>query len=105
MDEETGTHLRRAVEQMQQRLSDISPRIYMLQQAPTFGNDKYARQAAAHFLFAMDSDSRSLVKVYFAALDLLRTLHQAIDVAISKYDASDEAARETLSTFRNLDRQ
>lgn len=105
VDEETGTHLRRAVEQMQDRMRDISLRIVRLQQAPKFGNDEYARRAAAHFLAAMDSDERSLVRVFHAAQDMLASLREAVEIAISRYDASDEAATQVLNTFKDRDHQ
>ncbi|MDQ0378088.1 hypothetical protein [Amycolatopsis thermophila] len=101
VDEETGSHLRRAVEQMRTELGRISPKIYRLQQAPKLGNDSYAKQVAVHFLTAMDSDDQSLVQVYRAAREMLETLHEAIDIAISKYDASNEAATDALSRFKN----
>lgn len=101
VDEETGTHLRRAVTQMQDRLGKVGPRIYRLQQAPKLGNDEYAKRVAAHFLTAMDSDDQSLVRVFHAAQETLETLRQAIELAISKYDASDEAATKALSTFKD----
>jgi hypothetical protein len=100
VDEETGTHLRRAVRQMQDRMIDISLRIGRLQQAPKFGNDEYAKTAAAHFLAAMDSDDRSLVRVFHAAQEMLTSLGEAIDIAISKYDAADDAATEALKAFK-----
>ncbi|OXM74317.1 MULTISPECIES: hypothetical protein [Amycolatopsis] len=101
VDEETGSHLRRAVANMQSRLGDVTPRIYLLKQAPKFGNDEYARQAADHFLTAMYSDDRSLVRVFEAAQELLETLRRAIDVAISQYDASEEAATRAISAFKD----
>ncbi|GAB3576122.1 hypothetical protein GCM10027445_39680 [Amycolatopsis endophytica] len=101
VDEETGSHLRRAVEQMQTELGRISPKIYRLQQAPKLGNDAYAKQVAAHFLTAMDSDDQSLVRVFHAAQEMLETLRQAIDIAISKYDASDQAATDALAPLKN----
>ncbi|WP_431918125.1 hypothetical protein [Amycolatopsis tucumanensis] len=101
VDEETGTHLRRAIEQMKERLDGIRPRIYLLQQAPKFGNDDYAKKASAHFLTAMDSDDQSLVQVFTAAVDLLTTLQQAVEIAISKYQVADDAVSETLSTFKD----
>ncbi|MFD4251798.1 hypothetical protein ACFWQL_18860 [Amycolatopsis thermoflava] len=101
VDEETGTHLRRAVSQMQARLGEVAPRIYILQQAPKFGNDDYAKRASAHFLQAMDSDDQSLVRVYQAAREMLETLRQAIDIAVSKYDRSDDAAMQALQKFRD----
>ncbi|OXM62280.1 MULTISPECIES: hypothetical protein [Amycolatopsis] len=101
VDEETGTHLRRAVTQMQERMSALSQRIYLLQQVPKFGNDEYAKRAAMHFLTAMDSDDRSLVRVFLAAQEMLASLSQAIEIAISQYDASDEAAHQVLTTFKD----
>ncbi|AIJ20226.1 hypothetical protein [Amycolatopsis methanolica] len=101
VDEETGTHLRRAVTQMQTRLNEVGQRVHLLQRAPKFGNDEYAQRAAAHFLSAMDSDDQSLVQVFVTARDTLETLRQAIETAISKYDASDEAATKALNTLRN----
>ncbi|GHE93521.1 hypothetical protein GCM10017786_27860 [Amycolatopsis deserti] len=103
VDEETGTHLRRAVEQMEDRMNTLSQRIYRLQIAPKFGNDDYAKRAAAHFLAAMDSDEQSLVRVFQAAKEMLGDLRQAIEIAISKYDASDETARQALNTFKDQD--
>ncbi|MEU0468404.1 hypothetical protein ABZ215_30755 [Amycolatopsis sp. NPDC006131] len=105
VDEETGTHLRRAVTQMQDRMMDVSRRLYLLQQAPKLGNDQYATQVAKQFLAAMDSDERSLVRVFLAAQEMLGSLSQAIEIAISKYDASEEAATEALNTFKNQDGQ
>ncbi|MFJ8811952.1 hypothetical protein [Amycolatopsis thermoflava] len=101
VDEETGSHLRRAVTQMQDRMSDLTLRINRLQQAPKFGNDEYAKRASAHFLTAMDSDDQSLVRVFLAAQDMLASLGQAIEIAISKYDASDDAAVQALHTFKD----
>ncbi|UQS21875.1 hypothetical protein L1857_03065 [Amycolatopsis thermalba] len=101
VDEETGSHLRRAVTQMQTRLGEVGQRVHLLQRAPKFGNDEYAQRAAAHFLSAMDSDDQSLVQVFNAARDTLETLRQAIETAISKYDASDESATKALNTLRN----
>ncbi|NIH81631.1 hypothetical protein [Amycolatopsis viridis] len=103
VDEETGSHLRRAVTQMQDRLREVNLRIGRLREAPKFGNDEYARKAAAHFLAAMDSDDQSLVRVFYAAQDMLASLRQAIEIAISKYDASEEAATQALNTFKNQD--
>lgn len=103
VDEETGTHLRRAVTQMQDRMREAAVRIDRLQVAPKLGNDAYAKTVAAHFLAAMDSDERSLVRVFLAARDMLDSLRQAIDIAISKYDASDEAAAEALNKFKDRD--
>ncbi|NYI93618.1 enoyl-[acyl-carrier-protein] reductase (NADH) [Amycolatopsis endophytica] len=100
VDEETGSHLRRAVTQMQERMIDLSLRIGRLQQAPKFGNDEYAKTAAAHFLAAMDSDEQSLVRVFHAAQEMLTSLGEAIDIAISKYNASEEAASEALNAFK-----
>ncbi|MEV5299193.1 hypothetical protein [Amycolatopsis methanolica] len=104
VDEETGSHLRRAVTQMQEQMSRIAQRIDRLQRAPKFGNDDYAKRAAAHFLAAMDSDERSLVRVFLAAQDMLGNLQEAIEIAISKYDTSDEAATQALTIFKDLDR-
>ncbi|UQS23464.1 hypothetical protein L1857_11835 [Amycolatopsis thermalba] len=104
VDEETGTHLRRAVTQMQEEMSRIAQRIDRLQRAPKFGNDEYAQRAAAHFLAAMDSDDQSLVRVFLAAQEMLDNLRVAIEIAISKYDASDEAATQALQTFKDQDR-
>ncbi|NIH77542.1 hypothetical protein [Amycolatopsis viridis] len=101
VDEETGSHLRRAVTQMQDRLATIGPRIFRLQQAPKLGNDKYAKEVAAHFLRAMDSDDKSLVRVFYAAQHTLDTVRQALEVAISKYDASNEAATKQLTVFKD----
>ena len=101
VDEETGSHLRRAVTQMQVRMDALSLRIHRLQQAPKFGNDEYAKRAAAHFLAAMDSDEQSLVRVFFATQEMLASLLQAIDIAISKYDASEVAATQALNTFKD----
>lgn len=101
VDEETGTHLRRAVSQMQDQLTDVGRRVYLLKQAPKFGNDEYARMASAHFLQAMDSDDQSLVRVFEAAREMLTTLSQAIEIAISKYDAADDAATQALSKFKD----
>ncbi|NYI93621.1 DNA-binding ferritin-like protein [Amycolatopsis endophytica] len=100
VDEETGSHLRRAVTQMHDRMTDIAQRIDRLQRAPKFGNDEYAQLAAEHFLRAMDSDEQSLVRVFFAAQEMLESLRQAIDVAISKYNASDESAAEVFNAFK-----
>ncbi|MFD4193872.1 hypothetical protein [Amycolatopsis thermoflava] len=103
VDEETGSHLRRAITEMEDRLGDVNPRIYLLKQAPKLGNDPYAKQVAAHFLTAMDSDDRSLVRVFEAAQELMSTLRQAIDVAISQYNAADDAVVDTLSNFKDQD--
>ncbi|NIH77544.1 hypothetical protein [Amycolatopsis viridis] len=100
VDEETGSHLHRAVTQMQTELGRISPKIYRLKQAPKFGDDEYARKASAHFLEAMYSDDRSLVRVYEQAQMMLETLREAIDIAISKYNGSDDAATQDLRTLR-----
>ncbi|MDQ0376353.1 hypothetical protein [Amycolatopsis thermophila] len=54
VDEDTGTHLGRAVTQMQDRMRQAAQRIDRLQVAPKLGNDEYARKVAAHFLAAMD---------------------------------------------------
>ncbi|MDQ0376352.1 hypothetical protein FB470_000346 [Amycolatopsis thermophila] len=35
---------------------------------------------------------------------MLDSLRQAIDIAISKYDASDDAATQALHTFKDQDR-
>jgi hypothetical protein len=101
VDEETGTHLRRAITQMQDRLSEIGRNVFQLQRAPMLGNDAYAQTVAQHFLAAMDSDDQSLVKVFSAATDNLDTLRQAIETAISKYNASDEAATQRLGAFKD----
>ena len=105
VDEETGSHLRRAVTQMQDRLMEISRRIYLLQQAPKLGHDQYAKEVAKHFLAAMDSDEQSLVRVFFAAQEMLVSLREAIDIAISRYDASDEAAVQALGAFKDQESQ
>nr|WP_208406759.1 hypothetical protein [Amycolatopsis granulosa] len=100
VNEETGSHLLRAVTQMQDRLRDVGQRVFRLEQAPKFGDDQYAKQAAKHFLAAMTADDRSLVPVFRAAQEMLETLRQAIEIAISKYDTSDEAATQALTTFK-----
>jgi hypothetical protein len=101
VDEETGSHLRRAIVQMQQRLSAIEVNISRLQRAPKFGNDDYAQLAANHFLNAMDSDDQSLVRVFYALVQNLDSLVQAIDEAVSRYDASDEDATKHLGKFKD----
>ncbi|GHF09643.1 hypothetical protein GCM10017786_48980 [Amycolatopsis deserti] len=101
VDEETGSHLRRAVSHMQDQLTDVSRRIYLLKQAPKFGNDEYAKMASTHFLHAMNGDDRSLVQVFEAAREMLTTLNQAIEIAISKYDSADEAASQALGKFKD----
>nr|WP_208406760.1 hypothetical protein [Amycolatopsis granulosa] len=101
VDEETGSHLLRAVTQMQERMSAVSQRIYLLQQVPKFGIDEYAKRAAVHFLVAMDSDDRSLVRVFYATQEMLASLRQAIEIAISKYDASEEASTRALTIFKD----
>ena len=101
VDEETGSHLRRAVAEMENRLGDINPRLYLLKQAPKLGNDPYARQVAAHFLTAMNSDDQSLVRVFEATQELMSTLRQAIEIAVSKYEAADNEVAETLSGFKD----
>lgn len=73
----------------------------MLKQAPKLGNDQYAQQVASHFLTAMYSDDRSLVRVFELARETLDTLQEAITTAISKYDAADDAAKQALSTFKD----
>ncbi|MDQ0376350.1 hypothetical protein [Amycolatopsis thermophila] len=85
--------------QMQDRMREVSRRLYRLRQAPKLGNDEYAKQ----FLTAMDWDDQSLVRVFLAAQDMLVSLHEAIEIAISKYDASDEAATQALMTFKDQD--
>lgn len=100
VDEETGSHLRRAITDMEDRLGDVNPRIYLLKQAPKLGNDAYAKQVASHFLTAMHSDDQSLVRVFEATQELLSTLRQAIETAMSKYNATDDAVVDTLSNFK-----
>ncbi|GLY65004.1 hypothetical protein [Amycolatopsis taiwanensis] len=48
VDEETGTHLKRAFTQMQDRLNDIAGRLWRLERAPMLGNDDYAKAVAQH---------------------------------------------------------
>ncbi|MDQ0376346.1 hypothetical protein [Amycolatopsis thermophila] len=84
--------------QMQDRMREVGRRLYRLQQAPILGNEEYRP-----FLTAMDSDDQSLVRVFLAAQEMLVSLHEAIEIAISKYDASDAAASEALHTFKDQD--
>ncbi|AIJ20884.1 hypothetical protein [Amycolatopsis methanolica] len=101
VDEETGTHLRRAVTQMLERLAGIQENVYRLKSAPKFGNDDYARTAAAHFQTAMDSDEHSLVQVYDAIRANLGKLVDALDEAMARYDDSDGAATQYLGKFKD----
>ncbi|MEV5298535.1 hypothetical protein [Amycolatopsis methanolica] len=101
VDEETGTHLRLAVTTMLERLTEIQQNVDRLKVAPKFGNDDYARQAAEHFRLAMDSDEQSLVKVYEALKVNLTDLVTALDEAMARYDASDEAAIQRLGNFKD----
>ncbi|MDQ0382986.1 hypothetical protein [Amycolatopsis thermophila] len=101
VDEETGTHLRRAVTTMLDRLAGIQENVRRLKRAPKFGNDEYARTAAAHFQKAMDSDENSLVPVYEALRVNLNQLVHALDEAMARYDASDEAATQHLGKFKD----
>ncbi|MEV5297536.1 hypothetical protein [Amycolatopsis methanolica] len=103
VDEETGTHLRNAITQAEDRLSRISLNIERLRNKPPFGNDQYAQQAAAHFQRAMDSDQQSLIPVYQAVLENLRTIREALDIAISKYDASNDAATQYLGKLKDAE--
>lgn len=101
VDEETGTHLRNAITQAEERLSRISLNVERLRNKPPFGNDTYAQQAAAHFQTAMDSDQNSLIPVYQTVPKNLKTIREALDVAISKYDASNEEATQYLGKFKD----
>ena len=101
VDEETGAHLRRAVSQMLERLSGIQENVHRLKNAPKFGNDDYAKTAAAHFQKAMDSDENSLVPVFEALRANLAQLVDALDEAMARYDASDEAATRYLGKFKD----
>ncbi|WP_431921101.1 hypothetical protein [Amycolatopsis tucumanensis] len=103
VDEETGTHLRRAISQMEERLADIGVNIQRLRRRPKFGNDDYAQQAAAHFQAAMDSDQNSLVPVFETVRENLKHIREALDIAMSKYDASDEAATRYLGKFKDAE--
>ncbi|MDQ0379680.1 hypothetical protein [Amycolatopsis thermophila] len=96
VDEETGTHLRNAITQAEDRLSRISLNIERLRRKPKFGNDDYAQRAAAHFQAAMDSDDRSLIPVYQTVLENLKPVREALDIAMSKYDASNDSATQYL---------
>lgn len=73
----------------------------MRSKEPRLGNDEYAKKVAAHFLAAMDSDDQSLVRVFYAAREMLETLRQAIELAMSKYDASEEAVSKNLSNLKD----
>ncbi|MFD4196156.1 hypothetical protein [Amycolatopsis thermoflava] len=101
VDEETGTHLRRAITTMLERLAGIEENVRRLKRAPKFGNDEYAKTAAAHFQKAMDSDENSLVPVYEALRGNLNQLVHALDEAMARYDASDEAATQYLGRFKD----
>ncbi len=101
VDEETGTHLRRAITTMLERLAGIEENVRRLKRAPKFGNDEYAKTAAAHFQKAMDSDENSLVPVYEALRGNLNQLVYALDEAMARYDASDEAATQYLGRFKD----
>nr|WP_208407124.1 hypothetical protein [Amycolatopsis granulosa] len=101
VDEETGSHLRRAITQMQERLAGIAPKIVQLQRKPPFGDDQYAQTAARHFQMAMDSDDQSLVRVVEALRENLTDIVDAIDEAVARYDASDEAATQYLGKFKD----
>lgn len=103
VDEETGTHLRNAIARAEDRFSRIAINIDRLRNKPKFGDDEYAQRAAAHFQAAMDSDQRSLIPVYEAVLDNLRTIREALDIAISKYDASNEAATQYLGKLKGAE--
>lgn len=48
----------------------------------------------------MDSDQQSLIPVYETVLSNLKTIREALDIAMSKYDASNEAATRYLGTFK-----
>ncbi|MDQ0376348.1 hypothetical protein [Amycolatopsis thermophila] len=91
--------------QMQDRMREVGRRLYRLQQAPKLGNDEYAKKAAAHFLAAMDSDEQSLVRVFYSVQDMLASLREAVEIAISKYDASDEAAAQAVRMFKDQESQ
>lgn len=49
VDEETGTHLRRGITQMQDRLAEISRRIYRLQQARSWVMTPMRRESQSTF--------------------------------------------------------
>lgn len=100
VDEETGRHLRNAITQAEDRLSRISLNIERLRRKPKFGNDDYAQKAAIHFQAAMDSDQQSLIPVYETVLSNLKTIREALDIAMSKYDASNDAATRYLGRFK-----
>ncbi|WP_027944775.1 hypothetical protein [Amycolatopsis taiwanensis] len=101
VDEETGTHLKRAFTQMQDQLTDVGSRIDRLQRAPKLGNDAYAKEAAQHFLAAMTADDQALVPVFEKTKESLIILEQAIDEAIKHYNASDEAATMHFGPFKD----
>ncbi|NIH82460.1 hypothetical protein [Amycolatopsis viridis] len=101
VDEETGTHLRSAITTMQNRLDQLAPRVGFLRQTPRLGHDAYAREVAEHMRRAMDSDNQSLVPVFEALRAGLEKLRQALDIAMEKYDAADEAATKHLGQLKD----
>ncbi|NIH81924.1 hypothetical protein [Amycolatopsis viridis] len=103
VDEETGTHLRNAIAQAEDRFSRIAININRLRRKPNFGHDDYAQQAAAHFQAAMDSDQQSLIPVLETMLENLGTIREALDVATKNYDASNQVATQYLGTFRDAE--
>ncbi|TVT31542.1 hypothetical protein FNH05_28245 [Amycolatopsis rhizosphaerae] len=101
VDEETGTHLKRAVTRIQDRLADIGRRANRLERAPMLGNDDYAQRVAQHFQNAMIADDQALIPVFRKTRESLDMLKQAFDEAIKHYDASDEAAARHFGPFED----
>ncbi|WAL67062.1 hypothetical protein ORV05_04545 [Amycolatopsis cynarae] len=99
VDEETGTHLKRAVTRMQDRLNEITGRVSRLEKAPMLGNDDYAQKVAKHFQEAMIGDGQALLPVFNKTRESLVALERAFDEAIKHYDASDEAATKHFGPF------
>jgi len=101
VDEETGTHLRRAISHAADQLSRLEYRVQRLQQAPKLGNDSYAVTVAEHMRKAMDSDDQSLVPVFRMLTAGLSDLTRALDTAMQNYAAADETATHHLAKFKD----
>ncbi|HET6503494.1 MAG TPA: hypothetical protein VFG87_22315 [Amycolatopsis sp.] len=101
VDEETGTHLRQALVEMQQRIAAISSRIHLVTLIPKLGNDAYALTAAQHFHAAMDSDDQSLIPILLQTDHVIDKLRMAIETASRNYDASDEFATRNFGPFKD----
>ncbi|GLY68769.1 hypothetical protein [Amycolatopsis taiwanensis] len=101
VDEETGTHIRSGIADVQQELSAIRPELRYVQQAPMVGNDSYARKISQHMLASVDSDAQSLIPVFNMLYDGLDSLREAVDTAVKNYNASDEASTKHFAPFKD----